>query len=71
MIVRLKMACFRQSHDLTSYGLHIIPKNTLCEVIGYNMESIDTIHLKTINTGEEFVLSFEGFKFLTEEVEGV
>lgn len=71
MIVRLKMACFRQSHDLASYGLYVIPENTLCEVIGYNMESKNTIHLKTMNTGEEFVLSFEGFKFLAEEVEGV
>lgn len=71
MIVKLKMACFRQSHDLASYGLHVIPKNTLCEVIGYNMESKDTIHLKVLNTNEEFILSFEGFKFLTEEVEGV
>lgn len=72
MIVRLKMACFRQSHDLNSYGgLYVIPENTLCEVIGYDMESKNAIHLKTMNTGEEFFLSFEGFKFLTEEVEGV
>lgn len=71
MIVRLKMACFRQSHDLASYGLHVIPENTVCEVIGYDMESRDTIHLKTMNTNEEFILSVEEFKFLTEEVEGV
>lgn len=71
MIVKLKMACFRHSHDLAAYGLHVIPENTLCEVIGYDMESKDIIHLKTMNTSEEFVLNFEGFKFLTEKVEGV
>jgi len=71
MIVRLKMACFRNANNPASYGLHVIPEGTLCEVVGYNMESEDIIYLKVLNTKEEFVLNFEGFKFLTEEVEGV
>lgn len=70
MIVRLKAPIFR-GLGYSGTTTTMIPENTLYKV-AYDMNTENHMYLEPVGGGESFILPFEAFKLITEEVkEGV